>query len=127
MHFYPDADYLARPENIQYLWNLWGSVGSAALSRSMACRIALECEYLTRTQSGMAGHSRYTDIYINQRDMPFLVDSLRIVLNRRGLNIFTLQSNPSGCCATQGYFERLPVFPKVAEREALITIEVDLI
>ena len=33
-----------------------------------------------------------TEIFILQRDMPFLVDSVRIELNRRGLNIDTIKS-----------------------------------
>lgn len=33
-----------------------------------------------------------TEIFIIQRDMPFLVDSVRIELNRRGINIQTIKS-----------------------------------
>lgn len=33
-----------------------------------------------------------TEIFIIQRDMPFLVDSVRVELNRRGLNIQTIKS-----------------------------------
>ena len=59
--------------------------------------------------------------------MPFLVDSLRIVLNRRGLNIYTLQSNPIWALRNDrgiltGYQSD---YQEGAQREALISIEVD--
>ncbi len=39
--------------------------------------------------------SPHTVIYISQRDMPFLVDSLRMALNRMGLNIYLFESHPA--------------------------------
>jgi glutamate dehydrogenase len=128
MHFYPDADYLARPAQ-DIFWNLWG-----------LCRFSAESVEATNAENRArvrvfnpdpeldGWSSAHTTIYINQRDMPFLVDSLRIVLNRRGLNIFTLQSNPVWVVRNpQGAVERTHAdFAEGAEREALITVEVDL-
>jgi len=39
--------------------------------------------------------SPHTNIYICQTDMPFLVDSARMALNRLGLNIYLFESNPA--------------------------------
>ncbi|MEM8499438.1 MAG: NAD-glutamate dehydrogenase [Pseudomonadota bacterium] len=39
--------------------------------------------------------SPHSVVYISQRDMPFLVDSLRIALNRMGLNIYLFESHPA--------------------------------
>ena len=94
MHFYPDADYLARPSE-EMFWNLWGLrrfSGEAIPMAADESRARVRVFNPEPEQDGWS--SAHTTIYINQRDMPFLVDSLRIVLNRRGLNIFTLQSNP---------------------------------
>ena len=38
--------------------------------------------------------SPYTVVYLCQRDMPFLVDSVRMAVNRTGLDIHLFQSNP---------------------------------
>ncbi len=130
MHHYPDAEYLARPvEDI--FWNLWGlcqfsaesiNVGSDATSKGRARVRVFNPEFESDGWS-----SPHTTIYINQRDMPFLVDSLRIVLNRRGLNIFTLQSNPVWVVRnTQGVIEQIYAeFAEQSQREAFITIEID--
>ena len=68
-----------------------------------------------------------TIIYINQRDMPFLVDSLRGPQSP-GLNIFTLQSNPVWVVRDDS--GRLVAsnksFIEGARREAFINIEVDI-
>jgi glutamate dehydrogenase len=128
MHFYPDADYLARPSE-EMFWNLWGLrrfSGEAIPMAADESRARVRVFNPEPEQDGWS--SAHTTIYINQRDMPFLVDSLRIVLNRRGLNIFTLQSNPVWVLRNAGgvidciYTD----FVEGAEREALITIEVDL-
>ncbi len=39
--------------------------------------------------------SPHTVIYLCQRDMPFLVDSLRMGLNRLGLNVYLFESHPA--------------------------------
>ena len=44
--------------------------------------------YCPTVESSVSG----TEIFIIQRDMPFLVDSVRIELNRRGINIQTIKS-----------------------------------
>ena len=94
MHFYPDADYLARPAQ-DIFWNLWGLCRFSAEQVDAASAENRARVRVFNPDSERDGwSSAHTTIYINQRDMPFLVDSLRIVLNRRGLNIFTLQSNP---------------------------------
>ena len=136
MHFYPDADYLARSAE-DIFWNLWGlcrfsaetlnnvgPVNHAASASDGRARVRVFNP--DPEQDGWL--SSHTTIYINQRDMPFLVDSLRIVLNRRGLNIFTLQSNPVWVLRNdQGVIETIYAdFIDGTEREAFITIEVDL-
>jgi len=128
MHFYPDADYLARPVQ-DIFWNLWGLCRFSAEQVNVNSAENRARVRVFNPDPELDGwSSAHTTIYINQRDMPFLVDSLRIVLNRRGLNIFTLQSNPVWVVRnTQGVVERTYAdFSKGAEREALITIEVDL-
>ena len=144
MHFYPDADYLNRPpEDIFFsLWGLLnfsasaagsaGSLGSAEPAESTeSTKTTDSCHAAVRVfnpdQESDGWSSRYTSIYINQRDMPFLVDSLRIVLNRRGLNIYTLQSNPVWAVRSeQGLIESTHKdYADGAQREALISIEVD--
>ncbi len=128
MHFYPDADYLARPAQ-DIFWNLWGLCRFSAEQVDAASAENRARVRVFNPDSERDGwSSAHTTIYINQRDMPFLVDSLRIVLNRRGLNIFTLQSNPVWVKRkAEGIVERLySDFAEGAEKEALITIEVDL-
>ena len=128
MHFYPDADYLARPIQ-DIFWNLWGLCRFSAEQIDMASTESRARVRVFNPDPELDGWlSGHTTIYINQRDMPFLVDSLRNVLNRRGLNIFTLQSNPVWVVRNaQGVVERTCAdFAENAEREALITIEVDL-
>ena len=127
MHFYPDADYLDRPaEDIFH--SLWGLLSFSALAAEPVngCHAALRVFNPRPESDGWS--SRYTSIYINQRDMPFLVDSLRIVLNRRGLNIYTLQSNPVWALRNdQGLLESTHKdYLEGAQREALILVEVDL-
>ncbi len=39
------------------------------------------------------GESKYTNIFVLYRDMPFLVDSILIELNNRGLNVSTIKNN----------------------------------
>ena len=128
MHFYPDADYLARPPE-EIFWNLWGLRRFSGEAIPMTAGESRARVRVFNPEPELDGWSSvHTTIYINQRDMPFLVDSLRIVLNRRGLNIFTLQSNPVWVLRNAGgvidciYTD----FVEGAEREALITIEVDL-
>ena len=128
MHFYPDADYLARPIQ-DIFWNLWGLCRFSAEQIDVASTENRARVRVFNPDPELDGWlSGHTTIYINQRDMPFLVDSLRNVLNRRGLNIFTLQSNPVWVVRNaQGAVERTCAdFAENAEREALITIEVDL-
>ena len=127
MHFYPDADYLDRPAE-EIFHSLWGLLSFSAMAAEPVdgCHAALRVFNPDPECDGWS--SRYTSIYINQRDMPFLVDSLRIVLNRRGLNIYTLQSNPVWALRTdQGLLESThKEYVEGAQREALIRIEVDL-
>jgi glutamate dehydrogenase len=127
MHFYPDADYLDRPAE-EIFHSLWGLLSFSAMAAEPVdgCHAALRVFNPDPETDGWS--SRYTSIYINQRDMPFLVDSLRIVLNRRGLNIYTLQSNPVWALRSdQGVLVSTHrEFVEGAEREALIRIEVDL-
>ncbi|MDG0972396.1 MAG: NAD-glutamate dehydrogenase [Porticoccaceae bacterium] len=130
MHFYPDADYLARPPE-DIFWNLWGLCQFSAEAASPV----KEAETVSRAKVRVFNpepkvdgwSSGLTTIYINQRDMPFLVDSLRNVLNRRGLNIYTLQSNPVWTVRDgQGAIANISSdYTESAEREAFITIEVD--
>ncbi|MDG1311226.1 MAG: NAD-glutamate dehydrogenase [Porticoccaceae bacterium] len=126
MHFYPDADYLNRPvEDI--FCSLWGLLdfSAAAIVPAEGCHAALRVFNPSPETEGWS--SLYTSIYINQRDMPFLVDSLRIVLNRRGLNIYTLQSNPMWAVRNEsGLLQSTHKdYTDGAQREALISIEVD--
>mgnify|MGYP000391902793 CR=1 FL=1 len=126
MHFYPDADYLNRPvEDI--FCSLWGLLdfSAAAIVPAEGCHAALRVFNPSPESEGWS--SLYTSIYINQRDMPFLVDSLRIVLNRRGLNIYTLQSNPMWAVRKEsGLLQSTHKdYTDGAQREALISIEVD--
>ncbi len=127
MNFYPDASYLARPATHIFL-SLFGlfvfaEEGSGSQSPSSA-RVKV-----FNPQPEVDGWlSAHTSIYVNQRDMPFLVDSLRMALNRRGLNIFTLQSNPVWVSrsADGGLLHSNRVFFEGAHREAFIAIEIDL-
>ena len=127
MHFYPDADYLDRPAE-EIFQSLWGLLSFSAMVAEPVdgCHAAVRVFNPDPDCDGWS--SRYTSIYINQRDMPFLVDSLRIVLNRRGLNIYTLQSNPVWALRThEGLLESThKEYMEGAQREALIRIEVDL-
>ena len=123
MHFYPDAAYLARSAE-HIFWSLWGLCRFSTEAASRATKIRV---FNPKQQLDGWG-SAYTTIYINQRDMPFLVDSLRIVLNRRGLNIFTLQSNPVWTVrkADGAVTSIHSDYVSGAEREAFMTIEVDI-
>jgi glutamate dehydrogenase len=73
--------------------------------------------------------SDYTNIFIVRRNMPFLVDSVRIELNRRGLNIHTLKStiltvSRDSNCRLQSAFADAEAGD--SHREAAILIQVDL-
>ena len=127
MHFYPDADYLARPAE-QIFFNIYGLFTFNKKADNVALAGHARVKAFNPEPEVDGWNSPYSIIYINQRDMPFLVDSLRVALNRRGLNIFTLQSNPvwvvrdnSGqlIASHRSYIEG-------AQREAFINIEVDI-
>ena len=77
MHFYPDADYLDRPAE-EIFHSLWGLLSFSAMAAEPVdgCHAAVRVFNPDPDCDGWS--SRYTSIYINQRDMPFLVDSLRI-------------------------------------------------
>ena len=93
MHFYPDADYLSRPVE-EIFFNIYGLFQFAENSAREGSANQARVKAFNPQPEVDGWASPQTVIYINQRDMPFLVDSLRMALNRRGLNIFTLQSNP---------------------------------
>jgi glutamate dehydrogenase len=126
MHFYPDADYLRRPaEDIFH--SLWGLL-SFSLNPAPSLGSCGAAVRVFNPDPGVDGwSSRFTSIYISQSDMPFLVDSLRIVLNRRELNIYTLQSNPIWAVRDENglLLSTHSDYMDGAEREALISIEVD--
>ena len=133
IHFYPDQDYLNRPPE-DIFWNIWGlysfgelSFGSS-IERSLSTHQAKVKVFNPSVESD-SWSSQYTTIYINQKDMPFLVDSLRMTLNRRELNIYTLQSNLAWVVRdTNGVIKDVhPSFLEGATYEAFITIEVDML
>lgn len=123
IHFYPDADYLARPvEDI--FFSIYGLFNFAESPSNSGARVRA---FNPEPEVDGWG-SPHTIIYINQRDMPFLVDSLRMALNRRGLNIFTLQSNPVWVLrdGSGQLINSHKSFIQGAQREAFINIEVDI-
>ncbi|GGC02583.1 NAD-specific glutamate dehydrogenase [Marinobacterium zhoushanense] len=69
-------------------------------------------------------HCGHTVIQILHRDMPFLVDSVRMELNRRGLSIHIVHSGVISVERTESSAQVL-ADPKKGTREALIYIEVD--
>ncbi|MCS5587560.1 MAG: NAD-glutamate dehydrogenase [Porticoccaceae bacterium] len=123
MHFYPDENYLSRPiEHIfSSLWELF-SFGTIRDSHSYS-----KVKVFNPDQKLRGWTDRYTTIFINQPDIPFLVDSLRIVFNRRGLNIYTLQSRPVWVLRDQkGAIQSTEKdYLEGAEREVFISAEVD--
>ena len=127
LHFYPDAEYLERPmEDI--FWSVWGL---CCFAQTFSTKTAREgkVHVFAPTQQVDGWTSEYTTIYVDHRDMPFLVDSLRMALNRRGLNIFTLQSNPVWILRNPaGELQEISSsYVPDSESEALMTIEVDLL
>ncbi len=127
LHFYPDAEYLERPiEDI--FWSVWGL---CCFAQRFSVENAKEgkVRVFTPTEKVDNWNSPYTTIYVDHRDMPFLVDSLRMALSRRGLNIFTLQSNPVWILrdATGDLQQISSTYLPGSESEALMTIEVDLL
>ncbi|MBT7563317.1 MAG: hypothetical protein HN621_01405, partial [Porticoccaceae bacterium] len=132
IHFYPDDDYLKRPAE-DIFWNIWGLYGFAeppledSGSNSQGSAAKIRVFNPTVELDGWSNH--YTTIYVDQRDMPFLVDSLRMALNRWGLNIYTLQSNPVWALRNDlGTIEGIHSdYVENADREALMIIEVDLL
>ena len=127
LHFYPDAEYLERPTE-DIFWSVWGL---CCFAQRFSVEDAKEgkVRVFTPTEKIDGWNSQYTTIYIDHRDMPFLVDSLRIALNRRGLNIFTLQSNPVWILRdSAGQLKQISsTYLPESESEALMTIEVDLL
>lgn len=123
MHSYPDEDYLSRPVDDLFcsIWALFSFASAGDVNSYTKVKVF----NLKREPNNCGNH--YTTIFINQPDLPFLVDSLRIIFNRRGLNIYTLQSrpiwvvrDPSGAIkSTQ------KDFLEGAEREVFISAEVD--
>ncbi|MBV1789151.1 NAD-glutamate dehydrogenase [Marinobacterium sp. D7] len=69
-------------------------------------------------------HCGHTVIQILHRDMPFLVDSVRMELNRRGLSIHIVHSGVISV-EREGNRALVATDPKKGNREALIYIEVD--
>ena len=69
-------------------------------------------------------HCGHTVIQIMHRDMPFLVDSVRMELNRRGLSIHVVHS---GVLRVERDAKQARVLPETTpgDREALVYIEVD--
>tara|TARA_B110000008_G_scaffold258262_1_gene277085 strand:+ start:1244 stop:1894 length:651 start_codon:yes stop_codon:yes gene_type:complete len=128
IHFYPDADYLKRPSE-DIFWNIWGLYLFAEQPFIDATLQVAKVRVFNPTVKIDGWSSQYSTIYVNQRDMPFLVDSLRMALNRRGLNIFTLQSNPVWVVRddTAAVKDISSDYVQDAEKEALMTIEVDLL
>ena len=132
IHFYPDDDYLKRPAE-DIFWNIWGLYGfaepplEASGPNSQGSAAKIRVFNPTVELDGWSNH--YTTIYVDQRDMPFLVDSLRMALNRWGLNIYTLQSNPVWALRNDlGTIEGIHSdYVENADREALMIIEVDLL
>ena len=127
LHFYPDAEYLSRPAE-DIFFNIYGLFQFAENSAREGTTNQARVKAFNPQPEIDGWASPQTIIYINQWDMPFLVDSLRMALNRRGLNIFTLQSNPvwvvrddSGqlTAINKSYIEG-------AQREAFINVEVDI-
>ena len=87
VHFHPDSEYLGRSE-ADIFHSLWGLL-NFAIDRPLSsggCQASIRVFNPAIDTDGWS--NRHTSIFINQRDMPFLVDSLRIVLNRRDLNIY---------------------------------------
>ncbi|MDG1818444.1 MAG: NAD-glutamate dehydrogenase [Porticoccaceae bacterium] len=127
MHFYPDAEYLSRPEE-EIFFNIYGLFQFAENSSADGTPNKARIKAFNPQPEVDGWASPQTFIYINQRDMPFLVDSLRMALNRRGLNIFTLQSNPVWVLRdTNGQLTTInKSYIEGAQREAFINIEVDI-
>ena len=127
MHFYPDADYLSRPVE-EIFFNIYGLFEFAENGAQDKSSSQARVKAFNPQPEIDGWGSQNTIIYINQRDMPFLVDSLRMALNRRGLNIFTLHSNPIWVVRDNN--ARLTASHKSyiddAQREAFINIEVDI-
>lgn len=71
--------------------------------------------------------SPYTVLAISQVDMPFLVDSIRIELNRRNITVHGIKSTPFHCKRES---EKITTLTQVTEKttkvEAVIYIEMDL-
>lgn len=126
VHFHPDAEYLGRSE-ADIFHSLWGLL-NFAIDRPLSsggCQASIRVFNPAIDTDGWS--NRHTSIFINQRDMPFLVDSLRIVLNRRDLNIYSLQSNPVWVVRdNQGVLQSTHAeYIEGATHEALINIEID--
>ena len=130
IHFYPDQDYLNRPSE-DIFWNIWGLYSFGETPFTLRADIAHSAKVRVFNPSIEidSWSSQYTTIYINQRDMPFLVDSLRMALNRRELNIYTLQSNLAWTLRdADGLIEGVSAkFVEGANHEAFISIEVDML
>ena len=127
MHFYPDAEYLSRPAE-EIFYNIYGLFEFAENGAHEQSPSQARVKAFNPQPEVDGWGSQNTIIYINQRDMPFLVDSLRMALNRRGLNIFTLQSNPIWVLRDSS--DKLTAshrsYIEDAQREAFINIEVDI-
>ena len=122
VHLYPDEDYLSRSAE-DVFWAFYGlfQFGEIKDAEKGQVRVFNPCleEDSWCTQR--------TTIYINQRDMPFLVDSLLIALNRRGLDICAMHSNPVWVKrdAAGILTECFSSFTLGSHSEAFIMIEVD--
>ena len=127
MHFYPDEDYLSRPAD-DIFFNIYGLFNFARNTAGKESATQARVKAFNPQPEVDGWGSPNTIIYINQRDMPFLVDSLRMALNRRGLNIFTLQSNPVWVVrdASGQLTASHNTYIDGAQREAFINIEVDV-
>jgi len=127
MQFYPDADYLSRPLE-EIFFNIYGLFEFAENGARDKSPGQARVKAFNPQPEVDGWGSRNSIIYINQQDMPFLVDSLRMALNRHSLNIFTLQSNPIWVVrdSSAKLIASHKSYIEGAEREAFINIEVDI-
>lgn len=71
----------------------------------------------------------YTVLVVQQKDMPFLVDSIRIELNRRNISIHGIKSTPFSGTREKGALvalSRITQDTASADAEAIIYLEIDL-
>jgi glutamate dehydrogenase len=88
LHLYPVEELVDKPINavISLFYNFWQFMQKVDVSEPVV-------QVFDSGLENERGESKYTNIFVLYRDMPFLIDSILIELNNRGLNVSIIKNH----------------------------------